>query len=174
MTSTDNVEYSHWQSGAAGRSIVNLEVEIQPVTQATALPAEDDFIRWVQAALVAPRNRTELVIRLVDEAESRRLNLQYRGLDRPTNVLSFPFEPPSEVASALLGDLVICAPVVSEEARQQGKPDLAHWAHMVVHGVLHLQGYDHQTDPEAERMEALERTILQQLHFPDPYHEEDP
>ncbi len=89
-------------------------------------------------------------------------------------MLSFPFEAPPEVATPLLGDLVICAPVVVAEARAQGKTELAHWAHMVVHGLLHLQGYDHQTDTEAERMEGLERTILQRLHFPDPYNEEEP
>ena len=105
----------------------------------------------------------------MDEAESRQLNRDYRGKDSPTNVLSFPFEAPPQVASPLLGDLVICAPVVADEARDQGKPLLAHWAHMVVHGVLHLQGYDHQTDAEAERMEEIECRILQNLHFPNPY-----
>lgn len=153
---------------------MTLEVEIQNATEYADLPSEADFIDWVRAALPQDRQAVEVVIRLVDEAESHQLNLAYRGKDGPTNVLSFPFEAPPEVASHLLGDLVICAPVVVAEARAQGKIELAHWAHMVVHGVLHLQGYDHQTDTEAERMEGLERTILQRLHFPDPYNEEEP
>ena len=127
----------------------------------------------MHAALIDAVEQVELVIRIVDEPESQQLNKTYRGKDRPTNVLSFPFDAPPEVGSPLLGDLVICAPVVIKESQQQGKTELAHWAHMVVHGVLHLQGYDHQTDTEAEQMEGLERSILQRLHFPDPYHEED-
>ena len=152
---------------------MNLELEIQPASEIEELPTQEDFMLWVRAALFNCKEQVELVIRIVDEAESRQLNKDYRGKDRPTNVLSFPFAAPLEVASPLLGDLVICAPVVTKEARQQDKTELAHWAHMVVHGVLHLQGYDHQTDDEAEQMEGLERTILQRLHFPDPYHEED-
>jgi probable rRNA maturation factor len=153
---------------------MNLEVEIQYATEYPDLPAEADFIRWVRAALPQQREELEVVIRLVDEAESRHLNLSYRGKDSPTNVLSFPFEAPPEVPTGLLGDLVICAPVVVREAREQGKTELAHWAHMVVHGVLHLQGYDHQNDADAQRMEDLERAILERLHFPDPYSEEEP
>ncbi len=153
--------------------MVNLELEIQPVSNVPRLPAEVDFRRWVHAALIDAVEQVELVIRIVDEPESQQLNKTYRGKDRPTNVLSFPFDAPPEVGSPLLGDLVICAPVVIKESQQQGKTELAHWAHMVVHGVLHLQGYDHQTDTEAEQMEGLERSILQRLHFPDPYHEED-
>jgi len=154
--------------------MVNLELEIQHAVSTPVLPVEADLRRWVQAALVNTPAQVELVIRIVDEAESRQLNRDYRGKDAPTNVLSFPFEAPPEVATPLLGDLVICAPVVVREARQQGKTELAHWAHMVVHGVLHLQGYDHQTDTQAELMEGLERNILQRLHFSDPYDEEDP
>lgn len=152
----------------------HLELEIQAASDIQDLPSEADFIAWVRAALVESEGPVELVIRIVDEAESRQLNRDFRGQDRPTNVLSFPSDLPVELNSPLLGDLVICAPVVIREAHQQGKTELAHWAHMVVHGVLHLQGYDHQTDDEAERMEGLERTLLQQLHFPDPYHEEEP
>ncbi len=153
---------------------MKLELEIQPVTEIEALPTEEDFVLWVRAALINLKQQVELVIRIVDEPESQQLNRDYRGKDRPTNVLSFPFYAPPEVVSPLLGDLVICAPVVIKEAQQQGKPALAHWAHLVVHGVLHLQGYDHQTEDQAESMEGLERTILQKLHFSDPYHEEDP
>ena len=124
---------------------------------------------WVRAALPDGNAPVELVIRIVDGAESRQLNRDYRGKDSPTNVLSFPFEAPAQLSSPLLGDLVICAPVVADEARDQGKPLLAHWAHMVVHGVLHLRGYDHRNDAEAGYMEGLEREILQKLHFSDPY-----
>ena len=153
---------------------MNLKLEIQYATEYTDLPTEADFTSWVRAALQQEQNEVEVVIRLVDEAESHHLNLTYRGKDRPTNVLSFPFEAPPEVPMALLGDLVICVPVVVQEAWAQGKTELAHWAHMVVHGVLHLQGYDHQHDADAQRMEELERAILERLHFPDPYYEEEP
>jgi len=111
----------------------------------------------------------EMVIRVVDEAESRQLNNQYRGKDTSTNVLSFPFEAPAGIASSHLGDLVICAPVVKREARTQNKKEIDHWAHMVVHGVLHLQGYDHQTDEQAEQMERLEKKILEGFGIRDPY-----
>ena len=152
---------------------MSLEVEVQIATELEELPTEEDLLLWVRAALMGREGPIELVIRIVDEPESRQLNHDYRGKDGPTNVLSFPFQAPPEVPSELLGDLVICAPVVVKEAREQGKTAWAHWAHMVVHGVLHLRGYDHQTDEEAERMEGLERSILQQLHFSDPYSEED-
>jgi probable rRNA maturation factor len=154
--------------------VMDLEVEIQNATALSRLPAEADFRRWVAAALQQPKQPIEVVIRLVDKPESRRLNHSYRGKDQPTNILSFPFEAPPQVATPLLGDLVICAPLVVDEARHQGKTELAHWAHLVVHGVLHLQGYDHQGDAQAEQMEGLERSILQRLHFPDPYNQEDP
>jgi len=111
----------------------------------------------------------QLVVRLVDEQESADLNLNYRHKAGPTNVLSFPFEPPPGVRDSHLGDLVICAQVVRREAMEQGKPEADHWAHMLVHGVLHLLGYDHQDETEAERMESLERRILASCHIPDPY-----
>ena len=108
-----------------------------------------------------------------DEAEGRRLNHKFRGRDRATNVLSFPFEPPPGVEFDQLGDLVICAPVVAREATAQGKSAAAHWAHMVVHGMLHLQGYDHETDEQAAEMEARETRILTALGFAAPYAGED-
>ena len=111
----------------------------------------------------------EMTVRIVDEAESHELNLNYRGKDRPTNVLSFPFECPDEVELPLLGDLVICRQVVEREAQEQDKPVMAHWAHMVVHGSLHLLGYDHIEDDEAEEMESLEAQIMTGLGFADPY-----
>ncbi|MES9992068.1 MAG: rRNA maturation RNase YbeY [Candidatus Thiodiazotropha sp.] len=148
----------------------SLLLEVQRVTQSSVeMPTEADFRRWVEAVLPADNNPVELVIRLVDEAESRQLNRDYRSKDGPTNVLSFPFEAPAHVMLPLLGDLVICVEVVAREAAEQGKEPMAHWAHMVIHGVLHLLGYDHQESAEAERMEALEREILSRLNFSDPY-----
>ncbi|HSJ47688.1 MAG TPA: rRNA maturation RNase YbeY [Gammaproteobacteria bacterium] len=131
------------------------------------------MLHWVEAALETENHGVELVIRLVDEAESAELNEAYRGKTGPTNVLSFPFDMPPEVEETrLLGDLVICAPVVRREAAEQGKTEPAHWAHLVVHGTLHLQGYDHQSEAGAAEMEGLERQILARLGYPDPYHEE--
>ena len=147
---------------------VNLELQV--ATEASGLPAQADFERWAGAAL-EDEPRRGLVIRLVDEAESRQLNRDYRGRDKPTNVLSFPFEAPPGVPSEHLGDLVICAPVVAREALEQGKSPAHHWAHMVVHGVLHLRGYDHLEPADAEAMEARERRILAGFGIPDPYRE---
>lgn len=129
------------------------------------------FRRWVGAALAGARHRrsSEIVIRLVNEAEGRQLNLQWRHRGYATNVLSFPAELPPGLHSELLGDLVICAPVVRREARLQNKPLAAHWAHLVVHGTLHLLGYDHETAAEAGVMEPLETAILGKIGFPDPY-----
>lgn len=156
------------------KSVVSrLILEIQRASEAGDLPSEAQLTLWAGAPLPADEGPLELVIRLVDEAESRRLNRDYRGIDKPTNVLSFPFDPPPEVPLPLLGDLVICAPVVVREAAEQGKPADAHWAHMVIHGVLHLLGYDHQSDDEARRMEQRERELLRRLHFSDPYLDED-
>lgn len=143
------------------------ELEIQ---RATSAPTPDDrsLHAWAQAALKL-RGRS-VVVRFVDDQESRSLNLAYRGKDKPTNVLSFPFELPPGVDEPHLGDLVICVPVVENEAKDQGKPLQAHYAHMLVHGLLHLQGYDHQTDDEATQMETLEIEILRQLGYENPYH----
>ncbi len=149
-----------------------LEVDIQwalPEGYPEPLPTETELACWVAAAV--PEDRpVALCIRIVDEPESQALNRDYRGRDRPTNVLSFPFEPPPGMTGPHpLGDLAICAPVVAREAREQGKAAQAHWAHMVVHGTLHLLGYDHINDRDAEIMEALEARILQRLGFPHPY-----
>ncbi|MFZ7282162.1 rRNA maturation RNase YbeY [Avibacterium avium] len=133
------------------------------------LPTELQFQQWASVAVQAENLQPELTIRVVDEAESQSLNATYRGKDYPTNVLSFPFECPEEVELPLLGDLVICRQVVEREAQEQGKPLMAHWAHMVVHGCLHLLGYDHIEDAEAEEMESLETEIMQDLGFADPY-----
>ncbi|MCC3717309.1 rRNA maturation RNase YbeY [Rouxiella badensis] len=133
------------------------------------LPAESDFQQWLEAVLPQFQEESEVTIRIVDEAESHELNMTYRGKDKPTNVLSFPFEAPPGMEMPLLGDLVICRQVVEQEAREQNKALNAHWAHMVVHGSLHLLGYDHIEEEEAEEMEAIEIEIMQSLGHPDPY-----
>ncbi|PVF13228.1 rRNA maturation RNase YbeY, partial [Yersinia pestis] len=127
------------------------------------LPTEGDFQRWLEAVLPLFQPVSEVTIRLVDEAESHDLNLTYRGKDKSTNVLSFPFEAPPEIELPLLGDLIICRQVVEKEAIEQEKALLAHWAHMVVHGSLHLLGYDHIDDEEAEEMELIETEIMHGL-----------
>ena len=146
-----------------------LELHLQMATREQPLPSEQDFRQWAELALSGHPQPAELNIRLVDEAESRSLNREYRGKNSPTNVLSFPFEAPLVVESDLLGDLAICAPVVAREAREQNKPLRAHWAHMVVHGVLHLLGFDHQNEQEAEEMEGMEVKLLARLGMADPY-----
>lgn len=148
----------------------NIILDLQIVThENNDLPEEQDFQRWVNAAILPFQAEAELTIRLVDEAESRELNATYRHKDKSTNVLSFPFESPPEIKLPLLGDLVICCQVVQREAREQNKPLLTHWAHMTIHGCLHLLGYDHLTDEQAEEMETLETEILQTLGYSDPY-----
>lgn len=145
-------------------------VDLQVATEnIEGLPTEEQIVQWATAAVQPEGDEVEMTVRIVDEAESHELNLTYRGKDRPTNVLSFPFECPDEVELLLLGDLVICRQVVEREAAEQEKPLMAHWAHMVVHGSLHLLGYDHIEDNEAEEMESLETQIMQGLGFDDPY-----
>ena len=145
-------------------------VDLQIATEnLEGLPTEEQIVQWATAAVQLEGDEVEMTVRIVDEAESHELNLTYRGKDRPTNVLSFPFECPDEVELPLLGDLVICSHVVEREAAEQEKPLMAHWAHMVVHGSLHLLGYDHIEDNEAEEMESLETQIMQGLGFDDPY-----
>ncbi|WP_254424001.1 rRNA maturation RNase YbeY [Rhodanobacter sp. C03] len=135
------------------------------------LPAPTSFRCWVEAALRGAKRRkpAELAIRIVDADEGRALNHDYRGKDYATNVLSFPAELPPGVALPLIGDLAICASVVLREAAEQGKLARDHWAHLTIHGVLHLLGYDHIEDGEAEAMEALETRILAGLGIADPY-----
>ena len=148
---------------------MTLHLETQIVVDAPGVPTDIDFKVWAEAALRGLREQAELVIRIVGAGEMARLNQSYRNKTGPTNVLSFPFRPPQPVVSDLLGDLVICAPVVRQESVDQGKPERAHWAHMTVHGILHLLGYDHQEAREAKAMEALETEILAGLGFPAPY-----
>jgi probable rRNA maturation factor len=135
------------------------------------LPSSRSFAAWTQAALEATRRRTatELTIRIVGTREGRTLNREYRSRDYATNVLSFPVELPRGVVLPLFGDLVICAPVVAREAREQGKLLAHHYAHLTIHGVLHLLGHDHQTERDAAKMEAIERRVLAGLGISDPY-----
>lgn len=146
-----------------------MNVDIQRQTETGQQPDDPDIRRWASAAYLGDISDAEMTVRIVDEAESAHLNQTYRHKSGPTNVLSFPFENPPGVNLPLLGDLVICSPVVEREAEQQHKTPQAHWAHMVVHGSLHLQGYDHIQPQQAEQMEALEIDILARLGFPNPY-----
>jgi len=150
-----------------------LELDLQRATDAAA-PDDAAFRRWCELALRQRTADSEMTIRLVDEAEGRELNHTYRHKDYATNVLSFPADVPDELLDIpLLGDLVICIPVVEREAAEQGKALEAHWAHLVIHGCLHLLGYDHIEDDEAEEMEALERELLAELGHPDPYADDE-
>lgn len=150
---------------------MNVIVDVQQVVEAD-VPTEQQFHLWASTALAEIAEDCELSIRLVSEAESAELNSTYRGKDTPTNVLSFPFESPVPLTPRLLGDLVLCVAVVEREATEQNKTVEAHWAHLLVHGCLHLLGYDHLEDDEAEQMEALEVQILQQLGIENPYIEQ--
>lgn len=149
---------------------MELALDLQIASGSPRIPGEADLARWAVAALAGRREAAELTIRVVDAAEGAELNGRYRRREGPTNVLSFPFEaPPGAPPMDLLGDLVICAPVVEREAAEQGRAPEAHWAHLVVHGVLHLLGYDHLDEDGARAMEALETDILCGLGFPPPY-----
>ncbi len=146
-----------------------LDLSVENVSREPGVPGEADLRRWAEAALAGRRGAAELAIRIVDEAEGAELNATYRHKQGATNVLSFPAELPAGVPLPVLGDLVICAPVVVREAREQGKPAEAHWAHLVVHGCLHLLDFDHQDESQAAVMESLERSILAGMGYPDPY-----
>lgn len=149
-----------------------LTVDLQRTLEAPGIPADNDFETWAATAWLG-EHPSEVTIRIVDTEESADLNSQYRGKNGPTNVLSFPFEAPAGITVPLAGDLVICAPVVEKEAAEQHKELAAHWAHMVVHGMLHLQGYDHIENDDAEVMEDLEIRLLAQLGYGNPYETEE-
>ncbi len=155
------------------RGPVRLDVSINYAVPRAGVPAAVSFRKWVTAALKGRIREADLAIRLVDTKEGCALNHHYRGKDYATNVLSFPAELPEGLPKGvklpLMGDLVICAPVVAREAQEQGKTLAAHYAHLTVHGVLHLLGWDHEDDKEAEAMEQLEREILAELGIADPY-----
>lgn len=156
---------------------MQLMLDLQQANESASVPPHSLFELWLKTTLEVAaeqsadglKDEVELTIRIVDKPEIQHLNQFYRHQNRPTNVLSFPFEALPQVPLPLLGDLVICQPVVKEEAVQQNKSIQAHWAHMVVHGTLHLLGYDHLDDEQAEIMESLEITVLQQLGYLNPY-----
>ena len=149
---------------------MTIELDLQlAVEDEQGLPSFDDVYLWLCSAISLFQKEAEVTVRIVDEQESHQLNLNYRGKDKSTNVLSFPFEAPPGIEINLLGDLIICRQVVEQEAIEQDKPLFAHWAHMVVHGSLHLLGYDHIDDDEADEMESLETEIMQKMGFEDPY-----
>ena len=158
---------------------IRLDVAVGYATPRAGVPAATSFRRWVAAALQGRIREADLAIRIVGEDEGRALNRHYRGKDYATNVLSFPGELPPEVklpkgvTMPLLGDIVLCAPVVAREAAEQAKPVTHHYAHLTVHGVLHLLGMDHQDEREAACMERLERDILAELGIDDPYRVSD-
>lgn len=149
-------------------------IEIQYAVEAENLPSTEEFTQWAEAARTAAAGGTgEITLRLVSAEEIQILNHTYRGKDTATNVLSFPFSMPeglpAELEGAILGDIALCAEVIANESQAQGKPLANHWAHMVVHGVLHLLGYDHITDSDAQVMETLEAKILATFAIANPY-----
>jgi probable rRNA maturation factor len=147
------------------------DIEIQAVFESKGQPDQQQIQLWVDTALSDFDQDTEIVVRIVDEPESAELNEQYRHKSGPTNILSFPVDLPEGIELNLLGDLVICAPVLEKEALEQGKLLAHHWAHIIVHGVLHLLGYDHVDETEAELMENKEIAILNKLNINNPYSE---
>ncbi len=152
---------------------MSVRIDVQVSGSRSGLPAVGKLRHWARSALAGRRNPAELSIRIVDAAESQALNRQFRAKDKPTNVLAFPADLPAELGLPLLGDVVICRDVVAAEAAAQGKAPEAHWAHMVIHGTLHLLGFDHQDPAQAEEMETLETELLAELGWPDPYQEGD-
>ena len=149
------------------------EFEIQRATTSPATPGDEQFRRWINAVPTTKSHQFKLTIRIVDEPEAQRFNREYRGRDYATNVLSFPAELPEglpeEVRQSQLGDILICAPVVVSEALEQQRPEGNHWAHLTIHGILHLLGYDHEQSAAAAVMESLEIKILRNLGISDPY-----
>jgi len=150
---------------------MSTDIEVQYASEEPQLPSEAQIKNWVETSLQRYSQRFSLCIRIVDSDESQNLNNQYRGKDKPTNVLSFSFDMPEcvDAETEILGDLVVCASIVANEAKEQNKALFDHWAHMIVHGVLHLLGFDHIKDSEALEMEQLERDILAVLSIADPY-----
>jgi probable rRNA maturation factor len=153
---------------------MELFVDLQIATEnEQQLPALSAIEQWIETAIIAgssaPQEEAELTVRIVDIAESQQLNFQYRDKKKPTNVLSFPFQNPPGITLPLLGDLVVCKKVVESEALEQNKTLTEHWAHMLIHGTLHLLGYDHIDPQEALEMESLETKLLIELGFSDPY-----
>lgn len=150
--------------------MVELTTDVQNVSNQPGVPEAALIETWAGAAYgKVAEEKAELTVRIVDEDDGRQLNEQYRNQDNATNVLSFPFEDPPNVKTHILGDIVACAPVISREAQEQGKMLHAHWAHLIVHGVLHLCGYHHEVNSDAQIMQRLETEIVKHLGFSDPY-----
>jgi probable rRNA maturation factor len=147
-------------------------MDIQNVSQHGSLPDKELITTWAEQALDEQHKEAELTLRVVDIDEGKQLNNEWRNKDSATNVLSFPIGETIEQAPNLLGDIVICAPIVEQEAQQQGKSSEAHWAHLIIHGILHLQGYDHGSDEEAIVMETKEIQILKKAGYANPYESE--
>ncbi len=154
--------------------MIELTTAVQNVSSERGVPGSGLIETWAVTAYrkVAQEN-AELTVRIVDEADGRYLNEKYRNMASATNVLSFPFDDPPNLKTDILGDIVACAPVISREAQEQGKTLHAHWAHLVVHGVLHLCGYHHDIDDDARIMQRLESEIVEHLGFPNPYSNSD-
>lgn len=162
-----------------------ISIDFQVAVEDTEnLPTLEEIQKTADAAILPRKSEASMTVRIVEEEESHELDLEYRGKDRPTNVLSFPYEYPEDLppeaieemgieGEDYIGDLVICKKVVEREAKEQNKPLKAHWAHMIVHGSLHLLGYDHITDEEANEMEPLETKIMLELGFEDPYKDDE-
>lgn len=146
-----------------------ITVDIQRATDFSPLPSDEDITRWAQYAVKELHRDVEITVRIVDEHEIARLNATYRGKDKPTNVLSFPVDLPPGIQDDLLGDIVICATVVQTEAKTQHKSYESHFAHMIIHGCLHLMGFDHVTPEQADIMEPKEIQLMAELNFPNPY-----
>jgi len=144
-------------------------IDVQFAVSGDDMPSEEEFMRWADLVLQELDETGDVTIRVVDEAESAELNENYRHKPGPTNVLSFPADIPDVIGANLLGDVVIAAPVVVREAAEQHKPVKAHWAHMVIHGILHLAGYNHIQERRAEEMAAMESRLLKELGYADPY-----
>ncbi|RRS10535.1 rRNA maturation RNase YbeY [Pseudoalteromonas sp. J010] len=151
---------------------MDLMLDLQVACEFDNLPSEAQFQVWAEHALTQFRKEAELTIRIADEQESQELNSQYRGKDKPTNVLSFPFDAPPGIELPLIGDLIICPQVVYQESVEQEKTFHDHFAHMVIHGCLHLLGFDHINEKDAVEMETIEKQILASLHIADPYRDD--
>jgi probable rRNA maturation factor len=150
-----------------------VEIEVQRISTSEGIPGDEQFQIWATAALDGKNQESLIGIRVVDEDEAQQFNREYRNKDYATNILSFPSDLPDglpeEIKKSQLGDLLVCAPLVKREAVEQHRSENDHWAHLVVHGVLHLLGYDHEQSGEAEVMESLETEILASLGVSDPY-----
>lgn len=148
---------------------MSLNIDIQRACSLKSIPSDEKFQHWSEATIKGRTTATELNIRIVEEHEITALNSQYRGKKKSTNILSFPFNAVTPEPMPILGDIVICAPLVFREAQEQSKSIESHWAHLVVHGILHLLGYDHDRDNDAKIMETLESEILTKMNYPEPY-----